>query len=354
MAALIAGCGGGSGGGTPNIKGTVGGLPVPPAPAQANDYTGTATPGDLWTMHIDHTSNSFTARDTTSAAAAISGTIGAAAGFLTFSVNNAASGYAREILGRGVLARLGDDTNDLIVLAQTPSGTCLSITGNVGFSFVTVPASSWSVATDTAFGSLSASTSGSTWNFSRLTQATLSGSPTNAGATLAPGSCSNSLITVPPSATVPVTTTVAIGPSGIFVADKGSGIMGQAGVIQPSFPLNTANVVAAGYLGFWSEPGAAVRTQIVAFGGGSGTSMPGGAFPNDDPTQPHATNMTIDLGAQDAATNGLYRAASVTIGANPPFPAVAVVGNPENKFVIFLIAQDVVSSHPMALYLFQQ
>jgi hypothetical protein len=35
-------------------------------------------------------------------------------------------------------------------------------------------------------------------------------------------------------------------------------------------------------------------------------------------------------------------------------PAIAVVGNPENKFAIFLIAQDAVNNTPMVIYLFQQ
>jgi hypothetical protein len=35
-------------------------------------------------------------------------------------------------------------------------------------------------------------------------------------------------------------------------------------------------------------------------------------------------------------------------------PAAAVAGNPENKFAIFLIAQDIVNQSPMAIYLFQE
>jgi hypothetical protein len=35
-------------------------------------------------------------------------------------------------------------------------------------------------------------------------------------------------------------------------------------------------------------------------------------------------------------------------------PAVAVSGNPENKFAIFLITQDLVNQSPMVIYLFQE
>jgi hypothetical protein len=99
----------------------------------------------------------------------------------------------------------------------------------------------------------------------------------------------------------------------------------------------------------------------------------GGAFPNDDPTQPANTNMTINLGTQNATNNGLFDSATVTIPdpvgvctapgvagkdtqGNPTctLPAAAVAGNPENKFAIFLIAQDIVNQSPMAIYLFQE
>lgn len=354
LTALIAGCGGVGGGGPSPNKGTVGSLPVPPAPTQINDYTGTATPGDVWTMHVDHTSSAFTAQDKTSGGLAINGSFAKTAGFLGFSVGGAPSGYGLEILSRAALARVGDTTKDLIVLAQTPSGTCLSLIGTVNFAFVTVPNSTWSVTSDVAYGSVSATTSGTTWNFTNLTQSNLAGSPASVGATLSPGTCNNSVITIPPSPTITSTVTVAVGPSGVFVADEGPTKRGLAGVVVPTGPLNTGSVVAGNYLGFLTEPGAVARTQIVSFGGGSSLSMSGGAFNNDDPTQAHATNITIDFGAQDLTINGLYKAASVTIGANPSFPAVAMVGNPENKFVIFLIAQDTVDLHPMALYLFQQ
>jgi hypothetical protein len=35
-------------------------------------------------------------------------------------------------------------------------------------------------------------------------------------------------------------------------------------------------------------------------------------------------------------------------------PAVAVAGNPEGKFSIFLIAQDAVNNSPLVIFLFQQ
>jgi len=157
-------------------------------------------------------------------------------------------------------------------------------------------------------------------------------------------------------------------------------------------------VVSLHYLGFVSEPAIQFPSltippqpppnQIASFSpcprsicSSSGTSLIGGGFPldnptdsrSDDPTQPASTNITIDLGAQNPASNGLYDSAAVTIPdplslcaapgtpgqnlqGNPTctLPAAAVAGNPENRFAIFLIAQDVVNSSPMAIYLFQQ
>jgi hypothetical protein len=81
--------------------------------------------------------------------------------------------------------------------------------------------------------------------------------------------------------------------------------------------------------------------------------MIGGVFPNDDPTQPPGENVTIDLGTQDANNNGLYPAATITVsGIN--FPAAAVVGSLENKYAVFLIAEDTTNNVPLAIYLFQQ
>jgi len=106
----------------------------------------------------------------------------------------------------------------------------------------------------------------------------------------------------------------------------------------------------------------------------------GGEFPlanamdstSDDPTQPVNANIIINLGAQNTTSNGLYNAATVTIPdpnsvctgsavgqdsqGNPTctFPAVAVAGELENKYAIFLIAQDIVNQSPMSIYLFQE
>ncbi len=65
----------------------------------------------------------------------------------------------------------------------------------------------------------------------------------------------------------------------------------------------------------------------------------------------------MELGPEDQTNFGLYKSATIHIldpnkVCNPT--GVAIVGNPEGKFAIFLIAQDTVTNSPMVIYLFQQ
>ena len=118
-------------------------------------------------------------------------------------------------------------------------------------------------------------------------------------------------------------------------------------------------------MGFFYEPVStvfmsSVVTQAVSFGciGPScpapptSTSIIGGTFPGDDPTQTEKTNLVLDLGPQ-GSTNGLYPEAQLTV-SGVTFPAVAIVGNPEGKFVIYALAQDSARGLPAVLYLYQQ
>ncbi len=85
---------------------------------------------------------------------------------------------------------------------------------------------------------------------------------------------------------------------------------------------------------------------------------------NDDPTT--STNgfgkcdLAIDLGTQDPANNGLYPNATVWMGSDYPasktnkeysFPAVAIAGQLNGKYAVFLIGYD--STQPWAVYLLQ-
>jgi hypothetical protein len=259
-----------------------------------------------------------------------------------------------------------------------------------------MPNANWRASTQTAYGSFQATTTGNTWNFSNLSQQLLNNSPNQPGNSFSPGVCTparpGTVINIPPGSTITTSNTLVVGPSGFLIMNQGASTSSWVGMMQPANALNTGSIANANYLGFISEPnvpfpgrgGQFPPNAIAAFGcpasGCTSSTLVGGAFPlsnpadstSDDPTQPAATNITITLGNQNTASNGLYDSASITIpdpshvctgsasgtdaNGNPvcTFPAVAIAGNPDNKFAIFVIAQDVVNNSPMAIYLFQE
>ena len=353
------------------------GLPAPAPAGQITTYIGTQSPGDVWNVTIDHLAHSFSLTDLSARTPPVNGLFASDGGFLNLSETNTPpafqpAGFALEIPGRAALVRPGFNTAPLVPLVvQT---TCPNF-NPVTLQFVALPSSAWVLGTDTAYGILQVGATGTAWNFYTLRQFTLGGLSNQPGAVLSAGVCAQSLagivVTIPPNPA-----TMALGPSGFFVIDEGPGNPGKVGVIQPATALNTSSVVNSVYLGFMYEPAAGLAglpvTQLAAFGcSGSScpsppspTSLVGGVFPTDDPSTPANTDTFIDLGQQDSASKGLYRKSQVTIP--DPFavcgtgtgtctlPAVAVVGNPEGKFAIFLIAQDTVNSSPMVMILYQQ
>jgi hypothetical protein len=361
----------------------------------------------VWQLTINHTTNSFSASDYAAQLTTANGLFAFDGGFLNFSQTNPgpafqADGFAIEIPGRVAVFRPGFNSFNAVQDTQTSASSpvalvpdsCLALF-NVTFQFVTLPTAKWAAATDIAYGSFQANSlqptsSGNTWNFSNLTQFTLANSQSQSGPTFSDGICAQSgvgaVVSIPPSSATGNTIAVAVGPSGFLIINNGPNTSGAVGLIQPSSALNTNSVLSANYLGFISEPaipiplsGIPTANQIAFFGcltsgcKASRNSLVGGAFPDDDPTQPANNNITISLGTQNATNNGLFDLAAVTIPdpvsactapgvsgqdsqGNPTctVPAAAVAGNPENKFAIFLIAQDVVNQSPMTIYLFQQ
>ena len=145
------------------------GLPALTVPGPSNSYLGTEGPGNNWQASIDHTSNSFSAADlTNSSAGTVLGPIVDQIGFLGLAQTNLSPpfqpyGFALEIPGRALLLRPGINTAPLAALVP---GSCLNIHGSVTFQFVTLPDQNWEVGADAAYGSVQASASGNTWNFS--------------------------------------------------------------------------------------------------------------------------------------------------------------------------------------------
>jgi hypothetical protein len=199
--------------------------------------------------------------------------------------------------------------------------------------------------------------------------------------------------------------TVAIGPTGLLVEDSGSNATnplpntspalryynvlgagtGAVGLPQPSSVLSTSAVVGAQYLGFICGAGVHVSgnpytsgwsSHAASFGFSSlpsscasvtvstGTLIYGGDYPNDNPSASSSgfgnCDFATDLGNQSSSMAGFYPHAAVWInsnyGANASgksysFPAVAIAGQLNGKYAIFVLGAD--STQPWAIYLLQ-
>ncbi len=275
----------------------------------------------------------------------------------------------------------------------------------------------WNPQTETAYGSVDIGANGSTVTLNNISQHTLpssggTGAPANPSPTSVTGSCSptpyGNTVSIPGEVTITnpgngqkVTpqALLGIGPSGLLVEDNGMNVSatplyenalgagsGAIGLPKPSASVDTGSLTGAQYLGFFYGTGTGLvtspdwSTSLASFGFSSlpascasiapqtGTMLYGGDFTNNDPT----TSMTgygncdfaIDLGLQDTKNNGLYPSATVyvgsgfgtnTTGKTYSFPAVAIAGQLNGKYAIFLIGVDTVAPPNQAwgIYLLQ-
>ena len=225
-------------------------------------------------------------------------------------------------------------------------------------------------------------------------------SPTFYGNTISvPGSIT--ITSTPTTQTLGVSATVGIGPTNLLVESNGNvqgstastnfqpflgAGSGAIGVPKPASPVTPSDLAAAQYLGFIYNSGTAPSTatswtSTLGSFGGFPASLPascaavtdqtgtqsnplfGGDFPNNDATMTGdagvATfgncDVSIYLNAQDPANNGLFPNATVAFGPNfsgngagMSLTAVAIAGQLNNKFAIFLI-----SSTGEGIYLLQ-
>lgn len=211
---------------------------------------------------------------------------------------------------------------------------------------------------------------------------------------------------VNPSTTVQAS--VGIGPSGLLVEYNGANINTPAGIMpntspklyydnvlgagtgavglpKPSNALSTSAVVGAQYLGFiygagtfnklanppngWSSYAASfgfsnLPSSCAALTPSTATLIYGGDFPNNTPASSSNCDFAIDLGAQDSSNNGLYPNVTVWVGADyaanttgttHSFPAVAIAGQLNSKYAIFVLGVDYssIQPQPWAIYLLQ-
>jgi hypothetical protein len=286
--------------------------------------------------------------------------------------------FAVELAGQagGLVQLVGQPVAPLVAATQCPNQATPQT-----YQFLTIPVAqpvpagsgiypSWDPSTQTAYGSVDISSSGSTITFKNIQQFTLAGgSPATLAASPATGVCGstyfgntistpNIVITAPSSTGQGSTSpqaTIGIGPTGLLVEDNAEGAVptlgagtGAVGLPQPSSPLSTSALsalVGAQYLGFvygagvFASPGEPPTwtSRVASFGFPSPPSCPpvpaststststsnliyGGDFTNDDPTT--GTNgfgncdLAIALGIEDPANNGLFPNANVWIGGS--------------------------------------
>jgi len=341
--------------------------------------------------------------------------------------------FAVELAGQagGLVQLVNQPVAPLVAATQCPNLKTAQT-----YLFVTIPAAlnftspgqdiqqrTWDPKTDTAYGSVDVSSSGSTVNFQNIHQFTLpsvrgTGRPTQQPSSSLTGVCGptafGNVTNVPGQLIIPAPGSgqepppqakIGIGPSGFLVEDNGAaggfGTLpdtspplpynnvlgagtGAVGLPKPSSALDTNAIAGAQYQGFiyaasiyagasfppeWSShlasfgfPGVppascAEVTQSTS------TLIYGGDFTKDDPSTSQDgfgnCDFAIDLGTQDPATNGLYPGATVWVGAGYAnttnttyhFQAVAIAGQLNGKYAIFLIGVD--STQPWAVYLLQ-
>lgn len=410
-ALCLAGCGSGKTATVVPSPSQATGLPTPAAAGPVNTYSGAQSPG-AWSLTLDDTQNKYSYRSETYTGSSASGSFVTASGFKQL----ANSGYALEVEGRAAILRPGNAATPPVF--AVPQTQCYVINGRQRFQYIgmqTGPDGAVGSAGPTlGYGSIVASTdsTGKSWAFQDLAGNIVSGPASFTGACGATGSTSGIALAGPTllddlwppnqsfESALPTggQSNLWIGPSGFIVADQNdptqAGIGASvAGVAEPSASLSTSDVASHQYLGFLYEPSTVPYTGVnaspamttpIAFGTAvaSGTTLTGGVFPNDDVTLTPGTDILMTLGSQNATYNGLYTSVLITVldpdqncanytGSGEKatssinaqgfftcsFAGVAIVGNPEGKYAIFVTSYNwaaQLGGAPMQFYLFQQ
>jgi hypothetical protein len=415
---LLAGCGGGK---TtmvvPDPSATIG-LPTPATSGPVNTYSGAQSPG-AWTLTLDNTKGVFSYQSTTYPATAVTGSTQVANGFTSLGTTGGyvleVQGRAAILRPGGVTAPPVFAVPQTECYAITGRVRFPYVTKSIGPSQTVYAAGA-----GLEYGSIGASTdsTGKSWQFDDMAGTVVSG-PTSFAGTCSTASNQTAISFTGQKSilndfwagsqvgkgstgviTADTQSNIWVGPSGFFVADQsdpnGNSSVGQstfggsvAGVVEPSSALSTKDVASKKYLGFAYEAATAngaapANTSPVAFGqvASSGTTITGGEFPSDDVTQSPNSDTVVNLGSQSATYNGFYPSVSITVldpsqncanytgpkfnvtsGVNADgyitctFPGIAVVGNPEGKYALFISTYNWATRLGGAysqIYLFQQ
>jgi hypothetical protein len=371
--------------------------------------------GSQGTYAIDHTAKTFvrstynTSGATITQAGAIStltsGVISMGATYINGNGNGnvilpnpVIGSWAVELPGQAALVELdipAETTSQEITIPAVnyfnpavPTQSCPSLATAETFQFVTIPenllstssankisAGSWNPGMETAYGSVQIATSGSSVEFSSVSQHTLPvgssgtpGTPSFPAPASATAECDSTyygqVVSFPSTSTVnsngiaSPTATIGIGPSGFLVEDAGTGAAdpvtglqyenllgagyGAVGLPQPANDITSA-LISAQYQGFLYSPGPSSHafSLISSFGGYSNqqtscatllaeftaaqlqpsiNTVYGGEFAGNNPSSSPIGNcdIAIDLGTQSSNSNGLYTKATIYVGAAFP------------------------------------
>ncbi len=413
VVAVVSGCGGNS---SVNPLLVPPSLPTTPAAATSNTYLGTQSPG-IWSLTLDDAHSVFSYAPITVPAAATQGNFALQNGIVNMgtTAGGSSAGMAVERMARVSTMRPGDNTTAPVAMVN-PSG-CFPVNGRVRFTFAGFQATQTNGNTnsfDSAYGTLvvSTNTDGTNWTIGDERQYELptfgnSNTPGTQPGTLsftdAPleysATCAETngiaTVTASPNPVFQSNPTFRFNSAGYFIQDRPIAANSAAnqdsnahvGVAMPTAPLSSSSIIAGSYRGFVFEPGAPgiPATQPVRLDP-LGSALNGGVYPKDDPSGTSGTEITIKLGTQDSALYGVYPQATLTRSdpaGNCPvvdhnqgtatlqsgFDAngiptctsqgVAVVGNPDGKYVIYFTALDGTSTDPnnayvLQMYLYQQ
>jgi len=334
-----------------------------------NTYQGTQSPGDLWTLTVDDIADTFSATDESTGFNYAGSFTVLPNGFDETTINSSTdpnrpagtNGYAMEVPGVALVMSLGGSTDAPI--AAIVAGPCPIIDGTLSADLVHLGKSTYDSTQSESYAVVSTTQSGSNYNFtldSYLLDGTLrSGS----GAIPNPGTCSDGVITIPgvPDQDDPGSSTVTAiaAPGGLYVldlgidSDSGDGKGSAVGTTTEIDPTQVSTAMTLNYLGFLFKRNSTPMTTFVGFGPGSGTSITGGSYANQDtdPFSAHATNITISLPGTNS--NGFLQG-TVTDSNGTHTPFVAVITNSGGKYFLFGITTDVSTTTPYAIVLAQQ
>ncbi|MBB5055585.1 hypothetical protein HDF16_000254 [Granulicella aggregans] len=339
----------GCGTGAPDNSANLSPLPPVITPASTTTYAGVDNPG-YYSVILDDVQKQFSYQAITFPAAAQAGYFNETDGVMNFgNTSGAQRGLAVEQPGSAGVLRPGDVTAFPVPLVA--QSDCFAIIGRLRYIYLTMGPHAASGTADEssltpAYGTFTTSTStdGKSWTFGDnhgyqipyygagsaqtengtdpLTYAATCASSNGVGTIAA----NPSAVFVTPQDSPASNPTFHFNPNGLFVEDRSptqapamtrSALYGEIGMAVPNFPISTTDLATGTYRGLVYEfdPSSDSRTHAVSFTPPTDKSstLAGGMYANDNLTQTPATTYTITLGTQDAALNGLFTSAQLSV-----------------------------------------